>query len=127
MSVIGSLTYRNSIGMQFILHLLAVMAGISKSENRKGSGVIGVVLAVRSVVVDLSVVLVVTVVVVVVGAVDAIVGGNLLRLLRGWAISFGLFLREVEKLAFFAGLKNKSSKLLQLKKLFCHRASIKNF
>ena len=73
---------------------------MSKSENKKGSGVIGVVvLAVRRVV-DLFVVLVVPVVVVVV-AVDAVVGGNLLRLLKGGAMSLGLF-----KLAFFAGLNN---------------------
>ena len=77
---------------------------MSKSENKKGSGVIGVVvLAVRRVV-DLSVVLVVpfvVVVVVVVDAVDAVFGGNLLRLLKGGAMSLGLF-----KLAFFAGLNN---------------------
>ena len=73
---------------------------MSKSENKKGSGVIGVVvLAVRRVV-DLSVVPVV-VVVVAVDAVDAVVGGNLLRLLKGGAMSLGLF-----KLAFFAGLNN---------------------
>ena len=76
---------------------------MSKSENKKGSGVIGVVvLAVRRVV-DLFVVLVVPVVVVVVevDAVDAVVGGNLLRLFKGGAMSLGLF-----KLAFFAGLNN---------------------
>ena len=76
---------------------------MSKSENKKGSGVIGVVvLAVRRVV-DLFVVLVVPVVVVVVAvdAVDAVVGGNLLRLLKGGAMSLGLL-----KLAFFAGLNN---------------------
>ena len=82
------------------------MAGISKSEKRKGSGVIGVV-------VGLSVAVVVPgVVVVVVDAVDAVVGGNLLRLPKAGAMSFGLFLREAEKLAFFAGLKNKQGSII---------------
>ena len=74
------------------------MAGISKSEKRKGIGVV----------VGLSVAVVVPgVVVVEVDADDAVVGGNLLRLPKAGAMSFGLFLREAGKLAFFAGLKNK--------------------
>ena len=81
------------------------MAGISKSEKRKGCGVMGVVLLARCVV-DLSVVLF-TVVVVVVVVVVNIVGGNFLRLPKGEAMSFGLFLSEAEKLAFFGGLKKR--------------------
>ena len=85
---------------------MTVMAGNSKSEKRNGSGVIGVV-------VDLSVVMLVVVVVVfvVVDNVDAVVVGNLSRLvLKGGDMSFGLFLREAEKLAFFAGLKDNLHK-----------------
>ena len=82
------------------------MAGISKSEKRKGCGVMGVVLLARCVV-DLSVVLVFAVVVVVVVVVVDIVGGNFLRLPKGEAMSFGLFLSEAEKLAFFGGLKKR--------------------
>ena len=82
------------------------MAGISKSEMRKGCGVMGVVLLARRVV-DLSVVLVLAVVVVVVVVVVVdIVGGNFLRLMKGEAMSFGLFFSEAEKLAFFGGLEN---------------------
>merc|ERR1719322_1935084 len=62
----------------------------------------GVVLLARCVV-DLSVVLFAVVVVVVVVVVN-IVGGNFLRLPKGEAMSFGLFLSEAEKLAFFGGL-----------------------
>ena len=63
----------------------------------------GVVLLARCVV-DLSVVLFAVVVVVVV---VNIVGGNFLRLPKGEAMSFGLFLSEAEKLAFFGGLKKR--------------------
>ena len=84
---------------------MAVTAGKSKSEKRKGSGVMGVVvLVVVRGVVDLVVAVVVPFVVVVV---VAVVGVNLLRLLNSGAMSFGLFFDAAEKLAFFAGLKGR--------------------